>query len=150
VLQLDSGLITTLHTFGKDMKFNPHLHIITNSKINFNSKFNTLWRKVILRNLNIKSNKYYYGYYLWSNNKISNKQIAKYISRYIRHPPISSSRITSYNDKVTFKSENKQITKSINNFISSLIQHIPPKNFKMIRHYGAYSGAQKCIFIKFM
>ena len=31
-----AGLLVILHTFGKDMKFHPHLHILTNSNINLN------------------------------------------------------------------------------------------------------------------
>jgi len=33
--------------------------------------------------------------------------------------------------------------KSVYDFISSLIQHIPPKQFRMMRHYGAYSRNQR-------
>lgn len=140
------GLVTILHTFGKDLKFNPHLHIITNSKINFNSKFNKLWRKTILINLKIRSNRYYYGYYVHCKKEnLKPKTIGKYTARYVRHPSIANGRIIDYNKKsVTFyykDEENNEIfiTKSIDSFITSLIQHIPPPQFKMIRYYGIYS-----------
>ena len=127
------------------MKFHPHLHIITNSNIDFNSKFNKLWRKVILSNLKLTSNRYYYGYYVWSDKQIIRlKVIAEYIGRYVRHPVIANGRIVHYGKKEIIFSykdsqENKMlIKKSINGFITSLIQHIPPKQFKMIRYYGAY------------
>ncbi len=126
------------------MKFHPHLHILTNSDIKLSCKFNALWRKVVLGNLNLISNKYYYGYYVWSDN-IKSKNIAKYVARYIRHPAIANSRIISYGkDYITFyfNDEKQQIIfirKSVNDFITSLIQNIPPKQFKMIRYYGAYS-----------
>jgi len=94
--------------------------------------------------------KYYYGYYVWSDNKnLMPKKIAKYIGRYVRHPAIANGRIIDYNkNRITFfykDNEDKKIyvTKSINNFISSLIQHIPLEQFKMIRYYGAYSRNQK-------
>ncbi|MDP3766165.1 MAG: transposase [Nanoarchaeota archaeon] len=147
-LCLDSniGIVAVLHTFGKDMKFNPHLHIMTNLNINFDSKFNKLWRKVILKNLKSTSNKYYYGYYVWSDNKIIKpKLIAKYIGRYVRHPAIANARIAEYNKryvKFFYKDAHRRnllVRKSVRNFISSLIQHIPPKQFKTIRYYGAYS-----------
>ena len=55
---------------------------MTSLNMDFDSKFNKLWRETILKNLKLKSNKYYYGYYVWSDNKIGNpKLIAKYIGR---------------------------------------------------------------------
>jgi hypothetical protein len=132
------------------MKFHPHLHITTNSNINFDYKFNKLWRKIILSNLKIKSNKYYYGYYVWSDNEILRpKQIAKYIGRYVRHPAIANGRIIGYDKKriVFFYRDNQRneiiVKKSVNNFITSLIQHIPPPQFKIVRYYGAYSRNQR-------
>ena len=130
------------------MKFNPHLHIITNLNKPLNKKFNKVWRRTVLNSLKIKSSKYYYGYYVNSSKTISKKQIAKYTGRYLRHPAIANSRIIKYkNNKITFfykENNNKVIvTKSINNFITSLIQHIPPKQFKVIRYYGAYCRNQR-------
>ncbi len=133
------------------MKFHPHLHILTNSGINFNCKFNTLWRKTILSNLNLTSNKYYYGYYVWSDN-IKSKAIAKYIGRYVRHPAIANGRIVNYSKgKIKFSYlDNKNnivyITKSITTFITSLIHHIPPQQFKLIRYYGDYCRNQHRIY----
>jgi len=130
------------------MKFHPHLHIIINSNINFDFKFNKIWRKTVLNNLKLTSNKYYYGYYV-SFNDIKSKKIAKYIGRYVRHPAIANGRIIKYNkENVTFfyKDNEKNkiiIKKSVFDFIQSLIQHTPPKQFKMIRYYGAYSRNQK-------
>ncbi len=130
------------------MKFHPHLHILTNSNINFNFKFNKIWRETILANLNLTSNKYYYGYYVWSGT-IKSKQLAKYAGRYVRHPAIANGRIINCNNnEVTFYCTNNQqnklvITKSTANFIASLLQHIPPKQFKITRYYGAYSRNQK-------
>ena len=126
------------------MKFHPHLHVLTNYDINFNCKFNKLWRKIILHSLNLTSNKYYYGYYVWSDN-IKSNNIAKYIGRYVRHPAIANSRITEYNKRgISFfykdaKGSNVLVRKSVRDFITCLIQHIPPKQFKMIRYYGHYN-----------
>ena len=112
-------LIVILHTFGRDLKFHPHLHLIAGANISFQ--------------------------------EIKNRQLSKYIARYVRHPAIANGRIAGYNKKeITFyysDNEDKEvyITKSMNNFISSLIQHIPPKQFKMIRHYGLYSRNKKIL-----
>jgi len=117
---------------------------MTNLSMDFGSKFNKLWRKVILKNLKLTSNKYYYGYYVWSDS-IKSKEIAKYIGRYIRHPAIANSRIISHNKQnITFYYNDFQqqrvfVRKSIIDFIASLIQHIPPEQFKIIRYYGAYN-----------
>ena len=130
------------------MKFHPHLHILTNSDINFNCKFNKLWRKTILNSLNLTSNKYYYGYYVWSDN-IKSKNIAKYIGKYVRHPAIANSRITEYNRKYVkfyyngIQQQRIYARKSTADFITCLIQHIPPKQFKMIRYYGYYNRNNK-------
>lgn len=74
------------------------------------------------------------------------KGLIKYIGRYIRHPAIANSRIIDYNGKgVTFYYEDhdgKNIqfkTMSVFDFISAIIQHIPEKNFRMVRYYGVYS-----------
>lgn len=143
-------MATILQTFGKDLKFNPHLHIIANSNISFDYKFNKLWRKTVLNNLKIKSNRYYYGYYVHSKKEnLDSKTIGKYTARYVRHPAIANGRIIDYNKKgVTFYYKDEEdneifVTKPINNFITSLIQHIPKKQFKMIRYYGIYSRNKK-------
>ena len=114
--------------------------------MDFDSKFNKLWRKIILNNLKLNPNKYYYGYYVGYDDKIVKpKLIAKYIGRYVRHPAIANGRIAQYNKRyVTFfyKDSHKSkvlVRKSVRNFIACLIQHIPPKQFKTIRYYGAYS-----------
>lgn len=149
-------LISILHTFGKDLKFNPHIHaIIANGffrnnqfnihDISFNSRFNKLWRYEVLKRLNIFDlNKHRYGFYVWDDKRPLGKNLSKYVSRYVRHPAIANGRIMYYDKKkVTFsyKTNNNEkvlIRKNINNFITSLIQHIPERQFKLIRYYGAY------------
>ncbi|MBW2975435.1 transposase [Candidatus Woesearchaeota archaeon] len=71
------------------------------------------------------------------------------MGRYVRHPAIANGRIMCCDKKrITFfynDNCNRKILvkKSIGGFITSLIQHIPPPQFKMIRYYGAYSRKQK-------
>ena len=101
----------------------------------------------------ITSNKYYYGYYVWSDN-IKSKQLAKYIGRYVRHPAIANGRIINCNNNdVTFYyMDNQQnkifIKKSTANFIASLLQHISPLQFKLVRYYGDYSRNQRAKYTK--
>lgn len=69
------------------------------------------------------------------------KQIAKYIGRYLGRPVIATSRIDKYNgENVTFHynrhEDEKLIVETIPalEFMERLVQHIPEKNFKMIRY----------------
>jgi len=79
--------------------------------------------------------------------------LAKYIGRYVRHPAIANSRITDASKgKIKFfyldNGGNKvSVTKTADSFITSLIQHIPPRQFKLIRYYGAYSRNQRIKYL---
>ncbi len=94
--------------------------------------------------------KYSSGFYVWvdKSGRIKNmKTISKYLGRYVRHPSIANSRIVRYeNGQVTFyyrispdHDEVKFVSKPVDDFIESILQHIPEPQFKMIRYYGAYS-----------
>jgi hypothetical protein len=119
------GMISSLHTYGADMKYNVHFHtIVTNGGMSAKTK---VWKNVdylpyeILR---IKWKIYctqvitkhiaktaqnqkvleavYYDYRSGFNvkvikTKIPTKELIRYIARYIRHPPISNRRIVDYN-----------------------------------------------------
>ena len=79
----------------------------------------------------------------------SRKGLAKYIGRYVRHPAIANTRIVAYNGeavKFYWKDHDGKIHFKImlvHDFISAVIQHIPEKNQKLVRHYGAYSRRKK-------
>jgi hypothetical protein len=72
--------------------------------------------------------------------------MARYIGRYVKHPPIAESRIIAFDGKqVTFwykDSETKQrktVTMEKFEFIRLILSHIPEKNFKIVRYVGIYS-----------
>ncbi|RZN36668.1 MAG: hypothetical protein EF813_06955 [Methanosarcinales archaeon] len=73
------------------------------------------------------------------------KRIVKYVARYIRHPAVANTQLNQYDGKtVTFWYGDHGGTRhfvpiTVREFIQALIQHIPDRNFKMIRCYGAYS-----------
>jgi hypothetical protein len=76
----------------------------------------------------------------------SNKFLSKYIGRYLRHPAIANSRIVFYDREIVrfyyldHKTKKRVICEmKVFDFIASVVQHIPNKNFKMIRYYGLYS-----------
>ena len=96
--------------------------------------------------------KYREGFYvhLPKESRITNKRrIARYVARYIRHPAVANTRLHRYDEKtVTFwyadrEGERHFVTMEVREFIKALIQHIPDRNFKMIRYYGAYSHRTK-------
>ncbi len=177
------GMLSSLHTFGEDMKYNVHFHTIaTEGGIDDKTK---LWRTIsylpyhLLRikwklyaldiiskyvrrtteNQILLESLYYHRYKKGFNvrvikSKIPKKELIRYIARYIRHPAISDRRIVDYDGKnVTILCEAKgktwYVRFTVEQFITRLIQHIPAKNFKMIRYYGLYSRTKnKKAFIK--
>ena len=91
------------------------------------------------------------GFYVYAKPTLTNnKQVIKYIGRYLGRPVIASSRIDNYDGKnVTFHynrhEDDKLIVETIpaTEFIKKLIIHIPEKHFKMIRYYGLYAKYHK-------
>jgi len=106
--------------------------------------------------------KKYEGFYVWVHKagRIRNpRHIAKYLGRYVRHPAIANSRLTAFDGRnVSFfyeeHMENEIIrhdnTIPVDEFISSLLQHIPEPQFKMIRYYGAYARKAKKAFKSYL
>lgn len=77
---------------------------------------------------------------------IPKKELVGYIARYIRHPAISDRRIMDYNNNnitILCKDAKTKIKYNIHlsadEFITRLIQHLPPKHFKLIHYFGLYS-----------
>ena len=135
------GLITVVHTFGSDLKWNPHIHaLFTEGGIDKDYKwfkkishipYNYLkksWQKLVLdiiknnfkdnetkRLINrlYKSNQN--GFYVNAERDLVDiKQAAKYIGRYLSRPAIAEYRIKKYDGKnVTFWYENKNPKKKI-------------------------------------
>lgn len=72
-------------------------------------------------------------------------EVIRYLARYMRHPAIANGRIVGYDGKkVTIQCKDKQkrlyhVEFTVDEFISRLLQHIPEKNFKIVRWYGLYS-----------
>ena len=168
------GVIVILHPFGKDMKFQPHLHLlITEGGFDKSGRFVSCkyvpadgfrkkWQYEVLKNFqayglpnNVGTQmykKYTNGFYVWlhKRGRIHHpKLIAKYVGRYVRHPAIANSRITYFDGNIVkfyyVNSDDKivNVIMEINDFITALIQHIPPLQFKMIRYYGAYARRTK-------
>jgi len=85
----------------------------------------------------------------------SARYAARYIGRYMARPALAEHKIIRYDGKmVTFwyidHKTNRKVFKTLEakEFIKLLIDHIPLKGFKMVRHYGLYGRRSKSISLK--
>lgn len=137
------GFVLVLHTFGRDLKWNPHIHALVSEGGAGNY---TVWRhvkhfdfhflrkafcKVLLEQLSKKLGKSFRkvkneiyknhpdGFYIRAEDKRCSPDITiKYVSRYLGRPVIATSRIDDYDGEyVTFHytrhEDNKTITERI-------------------------------------
>lgn len=122
------GLICVIHQQGKDLKFNPHIHVIvTEGGLDENNKwvkynyfhYDTLrliWKDEVLKGLKKEMKgtdeikellwrvdvEYSHGFVLNGKRKIEpndKKDVARYIARYVRHPAVGERRIINYDGK---------------------------------------------------
>jgi hypothetical protein len=120
------GVIAVIHTFGRDLKWNPHVHaIVTKGGVGKTRGFvkkkfisypllRLSWQRAVLnlikkeyknnRKMNNLANKLYAkydkGFYVNANRDVTNKKLAAhYIGRYVGRPAISESRIKYYDGK---------------------------------------------------
>ena len=123
--EIKVGVIVVLHPFGKDMRFQPHLHLlITEGGFNKNggfvkcsyvpaNGFRNKWQYEVLKAFQENGlsrelatemyRRYKNGFYVWLHSRgriIHPKLIAKYIGRYVRHPAIANSRIYYFDGKI--------------------------------------------------
>jgi ribosomal protein S27E len=182
---LTPAYLAVLHSFGRDMKWNCHVHLIfasggfTREKkwvdISYISYklMHMAWQNSVLEMLKKKLTpfhpempslvdslykKYPKGFYVNVKDTIERNNITvSYVGRYIKHPAIASSRIISYDDdEVSFYYKDHKTGKKIyktmptDDFITSLIGHIPDNQFKVVRYYGAYSRKSYKTFRRIM
>jgi hypothetical protein len=70
------------------------------------------------------------------------EQVIKYLGRYTHRVGISNSRLESMDDqgRVTFRTKNgKKVSLTADAFLGRFVQHVLPKRFVKIRHYGLHS-----------
>lgn len=129
-IEIIPGIVSVLHTFGEDMKFNVHFHcIITAGGVNedgdwFNLDFffyeglRKVWQYHVLTAMKeylpktVENSKFIDkmfkdhpdGFYVRAKDKVNReKGLIQYIMRYVRHPAIAQSRITVFDGQnVTF------------------------------------------------
>ncbi len=73
-------------------------------------------------------------------------EAAKYIGRYLGHPPLATSHVTAYDGhQVTYwytdtrTGQKQTVTCSALDFISRLVPHIPPPGMQLVRYLGLYA-----------
>ncbi|ODS38062.1 MAG: hypothetical protein A7316_08625 [Candidatus Altiarchaeales archaeon WOR_SM1_86-2] len=133
--EVTPGVVVVIHTYGKDMKFNPHIHaLVTEGGFKENSAWVSVnkfpykmlrkaWQYQILtrvkevipdtsenrRLIDFLFKNYPEGFYVRAKDSIKSKRkLSAYIGRYIRHPAVAECRITNYDGKtVTFYYDEK-------------------------------------------
>ena len=135
------GIVTVIHTFGRDLKWNPHVHMmvtecgkgnITEWKHIRHISYESLrkrWQKILLdeitymvgntKEIRLLKNKLYKekdkGFYVHAKTEIkSARTAAKYVGRYVGRPAIAESRILKYDgENVTYKYTRHEDNKTI-------------------------------------
>jgi hypothetical protein len=123
---LQVGIITVIHTFGRDLKFNPHIHaLVTEGAIDNKNEWvssdfipyeylRKSWQKVlldstkqwfpnnraVLKLISELYQRYPKGFYVNAEQKMRDaKGAAKYIGRYLARPAVAEYRIDEYDGK---------------------------------------------------
>lgn len=182
------GIFLALHTFGRPMNRNVHLHLSsTLGGLTEDGKWQSIyfpkqvimrmWRKrvvALFRNaakageliLSAPLRALYPDYpsiNRWLDTQYqkhwridcakpskSHKKNVDYLGQYTKRPPISNARIINYHDgDISFRYFDhkdrcyKTFTCTAFQFIRLWIQHLPDKNFRMIRYYGFLSNQKR-------
>ncbi len=171
------GILAVVHTFGRDLKFNPHVHmLVTEGGLASEKEWKDIpflpydllrrkWQYYLLTELKqrlpqtsenarfidrlFKDNGK--GFYVNGESRMTSaRYTARYIGRYMGRPALAEYKITRYDGlQVTFwyvsHETKKRVyqTLPVTEFIKRLIDHIPLKGFKMVRHYGLYARRSK-------
>jgi len=171
------AFVEVLHTYGRSIIWNPHIHVILlegvlkNGKITnydffsypyFKKKFMYILLNLMEKDIGkdiFKSTRVK----MWNNYRIKGFYVhtppskfptvialLKYVTRYLSRPVMAQSRILDYDGEyVTFwyqrHEDEKIVIEKITalEFIGRLIIHIPDKNMKYIRYFGAYHNSSK-------
>ena len=136
IQDVTAGIITVVHTFGRDLGFNPHVHVLMTEggldedahwvDVSFlpYSRLRKQWQYYLLTELKKRLPRkrdvsqlidklfveYPKGFYVNAENKMDDAQkAAKYVGRYIARPAIAESRIQGYDgETVTFSYEDHE------------------------------------------
>jgi hypothetical protein len=165
------GMIYTLHTGGRDLGFKPHVHLVmTKGGLKDGEwveidklpggRLAAKWRYLLckhlyqarpfdheLRKAVDQGYRDHRGYQVKTDSFYpKGLDAAKYIGRYLGHPPLATSHITNYDGQlVTYwyidsnTGQRVSVTCSALDFISRMVPHIPPKGMQIVRYAGLYA-----------
>ena len=169
------GLVYTVHTFGRDLGYKPHVHLVITKGGLVDGKWveiegipanrlSAKWRYLLCKRLReicpsdtalqqviAKTYTDHHGFMVHTESFYPKGiEAARYIGRYLGHPPLATSHLTDYDGKtVTFWYKDTQTGEKIVvrcsalDFISSMVPHIPPKGLQMVRYAGLYARCVK-------
>jgi len=168
-------MIYTIHTYGRGLGYKPHVHLVITKGGLIDGKWveidhipgnllSIIWRRLLCKKLRElrpsdsalqkvieKTFKEHHGFVVHTESFYPKGiEAARYIGRYLGHPPLATSHLTSYDGhNVTFWYKDtetgmrKVVRCSGMDFISMLVPHIPPKGMQMVRYAGLYSHCKK-------
>lgn len=116
------GIMCTLHTFRRDLKWNPHILMLCSEGSAGNTE---VFR--IVRHINFKALRF-----RWQ------KLLLDYLSNNL--PSSELSKFKKLKNEIYQEYKNDFY---VYDFIKRLIKHIPDKNFKVVRYYGLYAKEHK-------
>ena len=157
------GMMYTIHTGGSDLGFKPHVHLVMTKGVPKDGEWVVIdkllggrlaakWRYPLCKHLRqarpfdqklrkaIDQGYHDHRGYQVKTDTFYPKGLdaAKYIGRYLGHPPLATSRIIDYDGQsVTYwyvdSSSAKHVTVACSalGFISRMIPHIPPREFRL-------------------
>jgi len=169
------ALVMVMHTYGRDMKFHPHIHMILSAggvtresvwkSIEFipYAMLRSRWKTKLLLTLKPKLKNdgqieamFQKAWYVNVGIRLFGVKVTiGYVGRYTKKPVLAESRIVGYDGKnvtIVFTDYNDGGTvrwrMPVFTFIANLIQHIPPRQFKMIRYAGIVASRVKKLYQK--
>ena len=177
------GILVVVHTFGRDLKFNPHVHLLITEGGLRGGQWEAIpflpyallrkkWQYHLLTEIKgcwaksredrrfidrlFKENGQ--GFYVNGESQMtSSRYAARYLGRYIGRPALAEHKVTGYDGQwVTFWYESHEEKRRVyrrleaGKFIELVIDHIPLKGFKMVRHYGLYARRSKGIALEIL
>ena len=169
------GLVYTVHTSGRDLGFKPHVHLVMPTgglkdgqwveiELPHPARLSAKWRYLLCKHLQqarphdrklrwaVAQGYRDHGGYQVHTESFYPKGLdaAKYIGRYLGHPPLATSHIIGYDGQMatywyidTDTRQRVTITCSALDFISRLVPHIPPKGLQVVRYAGLYARCVK-------
>jgi DNA-directed RNA polymerase subunit RPC12/RpoP len=162
------GFTSVLHTFGRDMNYHPHVHVIVPgggvsggtwkstlpgflspvkllSKL-FRMEFERLLRQQLAATILPSADDFRREFVSDVEAVGDGVATLKYLSRYVFRTAITNDRIISMRDgQVTFsyrksgEQRDRQMTLPVFEFLRRFLQHVLPRRLQKIRHYGFLS-----------